>query len=345
MGTTPATGTYQQPYPPQTATINPIHLTLPFDASVASTYATEWHTELQHSNGSVSHVVLPGRAARRNTAPTPLGAEPAPQVYVTPAQHLRMGGMYLSPPPRYEGSSPPPRPPQAPGGNPDNQQCLEALRRPKYPQPTWSGDSGVGFGDTRFSTIELFAAASAPTVNSSVPGLDGSGGMSLQYAELEELPQEPYKDGNKMSDFGVFANYVPYGSNCRVDMLLRKDVSGVPNPNDVPLPLAPNGPLSSKPSFRMQFPYCSKHYRQVNVARCTSSQIIPPTRGWLAILAAREMNRFLERCEREGKPFKYRLEQLYLLRIDCVSSGSLQPRFGVRKSSGCASVSQMGAFA
>ena len=332
MGTTPATGTYQQPYPPQTATINPIHLTLPFDASVASTYATEWHTELQHSNGSVSHVVLPGRAARRNTAPTPLGAEPAPQVYVTPAQHLRMGGMCLSPPPRYEGSSPPPRPPQAPGGNPDNQQCLEALRRPKYPQPTWSGDSGVGFGDTRFSTIELFAAASAPTVNSSVPGLDGSGGMSLQYAELQELPQEPYK----ISDFNVHS--VPYGSNCRLDIIVAGDTSCIPDPHEIPLSLSSNrGPLSRKPSFRMQFPNFPNYKRQVNVATMKQSQYNPPTKERLAILAAQEMKNFLAN---EGKVFPYRLTELYLLRIDSVSSGSLQPHFGVRKASGCGSVSQ-----
>ena len=282
-----------------------------------------------------------GNITHRHTAPTSFCVAQSPQG--RSAHSGQMGSMYLPPP--HERSSPPPRPPQA-GWSSYNQVGRSAPRRPKSPQSSWSRDSGVGFGVTRSPTVEVSAALSRPTVNLRALESYGSGaGMPLQpYAELVELRQEPYKDGNKISDSNFYS--VPYGSNCRLAILVAGNTSCIPDPHEISLHLRSNGgPLSPKPSFRMQFPNFPKYKRQVNVATMKQSQYNPPTRGWLAILAAREMNRFLERCKLEGKPFKYGLNELYLLRIDCVSSGSLQPRFGVRRALERGDVNQVRGFA
>ena len=325
-------------------TVDPALLTLAPQAPRTQTHLARHALDEAQLRGMNRDSAARGTAAHRHyTAPVSCSVAQHAQGSATPveANSIQMGSTYPPPPPRFQGSSPP-RPPQAPDGSSYNQKYTEALRRQKYPQHTWSGDSGVEFGVTRSYTVESSAAWSPPTANFRALELHGSGEMSLQpHAELEELSQELCKDGNKMPDPSVFS--VTYGSDCRVAMLLQKDLSGVPDPDDTPLSLRSNrGPLSLKPSFRMEFRDYPKYNRQVNSARSTNGHSIPPTKGRLAFLAARELQKFLDKCKRERNPFRYSLDELYLLSIDCVSSGSLQPRFGIRKSSGCGSVSHGG---
>lgn len=155
---------------------------------------------------------------------------------------------------------------------------------------------------------------------------------SAKLAQLKELPQETYTGGAK-SHFQPKS--VHFGDNCRLDVLHRGDYSQLTNPHELPWDLR----VSSKPSCRFLYNNHKPYQRQVYLMTGT----VLPTKARLALLAAQEMKRFLDRCEKDGEPFGYRMEDLYLLRIDYVSKGTIQPRIGIRESggggmSGCTSV-------
>ncbi|RDX49484.1 hypothetical protein OH76DRAFT_533621 [Lentinus brumalis] len=84
--------------------------------------------------------------------------------------------------------------------------------------------------------------------------------------------------------------------------------------------------MSQKMSVRYQFKKYRVHKPQVNVLRWAHRKMKQPTYHHLARIAAKEMQRFMDK----NKDFPYEWRDLVLLHIDLVSKGSLQPRIGVR---------------
>ncbi|RPD77279.1 hypothetical protein L226DRAFT_533274 [Lentinus tigrinus ALCF2SS1-7] len=90
--------------------------------------------------------------------------------------------------------------------------------------------------------------------------------------------------------------------------------------------------MAQKMSIRFQFVGHTPYSRQASVLRSTkgNGRVEQPTKGFLATLAARELERFMEsENARDPSCFPYRLDQLVLLDIRLVSDGSLQPSVGV----------------
>ncbi|KAI0714991.1 hypothetical protein C8Q76DRAFT_795798 [Earliella scabrosa] len=143
-----------------------------------------------------------------------------------------------------------------------------------------------------------------------------------------EVPQVKYSNGcRRGSDFADC--YVSYGDiGWNLGKLLSNGYTDQPDFNIQ----AFENTLPQKMTFRYSFiGYVLDHWRQVNVLRQSKDcRDTPgkeqPTKGRLATLAAQEMKRYIERCEKEGKPFPYQLGQLWIRRIDMPSVGSLQPR-------------------
>ncbi|KAI0684045.1 hypothetical protein C8T65DRAFT_217570 [Cerioporus squamosus] len=80
--------------------------------------------------------------------------------------------------------------------------------------------------------------------------------------------------------------------------------------------------MNQKMTVRYQFKQFKVHKPQVNVLSCSPRKTKQPTYDRLALIAAREMQRFMDK----NKDFKYKFEDLVLLHIDLATKGCLQPR-------------------
>ncbi|KAI0690417.1 hypothetical protein C8T65DRAFT_98291 [Cerioporus squamosus] len=269
--------------------------------------------DMQFRRGAPTNRSTPRRAAPYDVANPQRRAVTLPQQYQARSQ-------YLSPPSGRQMMSPTYGRPslEADPSSAPSTSTRETLPRQRL-APSCSGDSGIGFDNIYPSTIaphELHFGILPPS------------GSQDMMVELEELRQETYANGNRKPDLNGIPDFILYGHSCRLDKLLRGD-SCVPNADDVPFHL---GVLPGKPSFRFRFLSHPQGYdRQVTVTTCIKGIPNPPNKGRLAMLAAGEMKRFLEKCEKERRPFGYGMHELYLLSINYTSQGSLQPRFGVRK--------------
>ncbi|RPD61317.1 hypothetical protein L227DRAFT_65239 [Lentinus tigrinus ALCF2SS1-6] len=332
-GASPARNPYQSTSTSLTTTNS--HHFPPFQHN---TTFSDTHVAVRDAVSMPHHSRWANRSRAELGRSAPSGAPPhapsaPPHSFPPPIHHASEGSTYRSPPARY-GVAPPGPPHYAPSSaHTSSYDHGWEERRPKIPGPSCSADSGVAFEMFPSS----FASSAAPPshstphasylANGGVPASREPAGRP--YVDPDEIPQTPYSQGNKKSRPDDFLGYIQYGSTCRLDKLVEGNVTCVPDPHHVPWPLGPDA-LSPKPSFRMKFG-AHKYDRQVTVSTTKGQDLNPPTKGRLAILAAREMRKFLERCEQDRKPFGYRLDELYLLRIDWAAKATLQPRFGVRK--------------
>ncbi len=314
----PATNTYHPDVLPPTSIPSPCLTTHLFDQRVSSESirpkelpSVSLHSQLGQRDCFI----------RRSTAPNPYGLEDPQVSSATRHPQAQLQSTHLPPPhgcqarpPAYADPSPAIDPYSVHATSTGQLSWKEPLRQP--PAPSWSTDSGVAFSTTH-PTFAL------PELNPGHLELRGS-----REVEPYELPQATYTQGNRKPNLDGIPDSISYGSRCRLDRLHKGDVSCVANADDVPFPL---GVLSTKPSFRFRFDGYNSYDRQVNVSRVTHGRPIPPNRSRLAVLASGEMKRFLKQCETEMKPFPYRVEELFLLRIDFTAKGTLQPRFGAYK--------------
>ncbi|TFK85652.1 hypothetical protein K466DRAFT_600987 [Polyporus arcularius HHB13444] len=300
-----------------------------FDQRVSSIRPKELPSVGMHSQSGQRDCFI-----HRSTAPNPYSVEGPQGSSATRHPQAQLQSTHLPPhgsqarPPAHADPSPLIDPYSVHATSTGQLSWKEPLRQP--PAPSWSTDSGVAFSTTHLT----FAL---PELSPGHLELRGS-----SEVEPYELPQATYTQGNRKPNLDGIPDSISYGSRCRLDRLHAGDVSCVANADDVPFPL---GVLSTKPSFRFRFDGYNSYDRQVNVSRVTHGRPIPPNRSRLAVLASGEMKRFLKQCETEMKqcktemkqcetemkPFPYRMEELFLLRIDFTAKGTLQPRFGVYK--------------
>ncbi|KAI0738009.1 hypothetical protein C8Q80DRAFT_1209730 [Daedaleopsis nitida] len=142
------------------------------------------------------------------------------------------------------------------------------------------------------------------------------------------LSQTPYRSAT--SNALALSPPVQYGICNLHDVLFSVD--GPTNVTDYGHPaFPPTVRLCQKLSVRIAVtghePYC----RQVTVLRTRGER---PTRVHLAVIVAREVQRFLDREKRNQRPLTFchqelKLDHLFLLEIRHVSRGSIQPVLGV----------------
>ncbi|KAI0710583.1 hypothetical protein C8Q76DRAFT_694658 [Earliella scabrosa] len=90
----------------------------------------------------------------------------------------------------------------------------------------------------------------------------------------------------------------------------------------------PKEKMKQKRSVRLQFEDYAPTTRQVNVLKTRGSGRLQPTKGWLAVLMAREIRSFMDKHPSFSESYSW--DQLVLLHVDVVSKGSLQPTIGIR---------------
>ncbi|PIL26948.1 hypothetical protein GSI_10086 [Ganoderma sinense ZZ0214-1] len=88
----------------------------------------------------------------------------------------------------------------------------------------------------------------------------------------------------------------------------------------------PRKTFKQKASFRLEVDGYKSYASQLNV----NVKGGPPSRGRLAEVTIKFMKQFIAKCDEDGKPFPYKLDDLILTSIELVSEASVQPSFVVQ---------------
>ncbi|KAM5543996.1 hypothetical protein V8D89_002613 [Ganoderma adspersum] len=136
---------------------------------------------------------------------------------------------------------------------------------------------------------------------------------------VERLRQRKYSSRSQTCDFLPAA--IDYGGGYRLDKI-RDGVAAIVDQHGVAFP---DKKFAQKASFRLEIEGYKPFTLQLNV-NTTSG---PPTRLRFALRTVDFVERFIEKCRKEGTLFPHELRDLVLVRIDLVSAASVQPVFDI----------------